>query len=197
MANILGGAKPDIFKNYRPRLQKHQNSTKGTARERRKNENCDGRGKKRAEIWAIWRREVRGREGGLGWGPTVCPNPRVLGSGLHQVFWSFGFRGFVFFWVEKIWQKHLKKLNLAKVGFSRRGWGGKISRSLPLLPQFSFFLPWEEGYRCCKHHQNSSGGWSDGGRKREKKKNKNGVQVWSSKKVGLSLKKFLAQVGPK
>ena len=47
-----------------PGLQKpHQNSTKGPPRERRKNENCGGRGKKRAKFWAVRR---RGRENGRG-----------------------------------------------------------------------------------------------------------------------------------
>ena len=43
-----------------PALQKpHQNSTKGPPRERRKNENCGGEGKKSAKFWAVRRRGPR------------------------------------------------------------------------------------------------------------------------------------------
>ena len=57
-----------------PGLQKHhQNSTKKTKREGKKNKNCGGRGKKRAKFWAVRRRGVRRR--GVRWrGPEHPPH---------------------------------------------------------------------------------------------------------------------------
>ena len=55
---------------FRP-SKHHQNSTKGPPRERRKNENCGGEGKKSAKFWAVRRRgPAEGRSGEEGRGTT-------------------------------------------------------------------------------------------------------------------------------
>ena len=71
-----------------PGLQKHQNSTRRPPRERRNNENCGGRGEKRAKFWAVRERLSWGGRscGGRFWGgrswrgplPTLPPSSIII-----------------------------------------------------------------------------------------------------------------------